>query len=111
MRRAWITESTLCSALKECGTVPSKVSRYCVESYLRQQLSILPHAVVATLGTKAQKRVQHLERELGREFIHAFSVAPPCCNFSGAKESWQQIAAEVRKRKQAGIIQPDALRL
>jgi len=101
MRRAWITESVLCSAPIEGGSVPTAVSQCCVDSYLHKQLAALPNAVVATLGSKAQKRTAQLERALGREFIHGAAAAPPGCNFHGARESWDRIADAVRKRPKA----------
>jgi hypothetical protein len=102
MRRTWITESTLCSAEKECGPVPTAVSQYCVESYLRQQLSLLPHATIVTLGGKAKRRTIDLQHALGHEFIPAWAAAPPGCNHPKARPSWDRIADEVRKRPQTG---------
>jgi hypothetical protein len=97
MRRTWITESTLCSAEAEGGTIPFAVNRFCVDSYLSKQLAVLPHATVATLGGKARNRIGYLRLE----FIAAFAAAPPGCNFAGAKESWEQVAIEVQKRTSA----------
>jgi hypothetical protein len=102
MRRTWITESTLCSAQKECGNVPAKISRYCVDAYLAKQLAVLSHATIATLGGKSKNRTVRLERDLKRDpkrpFIRAFAAAPPGCYRSEAKPSWDRIAAEVRRR-------------
>lgn len=97
MRRTWITESTLCSAETEGGRIQSAVNRFCVDSYLSKQLDLLPQAVIATLGGKARDRVRRLEHEV----ISASAAAPPGCNFRGAKESWEQIAAEVQMRRSA----------
>ena len=106
MRRAWITESTLCSARSECGPVPTAVSQYCVNSYLWKQLSLLPHAIIATLGEKAKKRTAHPEPALVREFIHARAAAPPGCNFKGARQSWDRIADAVRNRAERRCRKP-----
>jgi hypothetical protein len=106
MRRTWITESTLCSAEKECGPVPTAVSQYCVNSYLWKQLSLLPHAIIATLGEKAKKRTAHPEPALVREFIHARAAAPPGCNFKGARQSWDRIADAVRNRAERRCRKP-----
>jgi hypothetical protein len=95
MRRTWITESTLCSAVVEGGRMPPTVNRFCVDSYLAFQLTLLPHAVIAAVGGKARDRIRHLKRD----FISVAAAAPPGCNFRGAKESWEQIAVEVRKRR------------
>lgn len=94
MRRTWITESTLCSASTEGGPVPAAITRFCTDSYLAKQLSILPQTTVVTLGAKARSRVEHL----GIKFMAAAAAAPPGCNFAGAKESWKQVAEEVRRR-------------
>jgi len=94
MRRTWITESTLCSAAIEGGNVPAAVSRFCANSYLSEQLSLLSHATVATLGAKARDRVAHIRRD----FIAASAAAPPGCNLAGAKQSWEHLASEVRDR-------------
>jgi hypothetical protein len=40
----------------------------------------------------------------GREFIHAWAAAPPGCNFKGARQSWDRIADEVRKRSKSRRI-------
>lgn len=93
MRRTWITES-LCSASTEGGPVPAAITRFCTDSYLAKQLSILPHTTIVTLGAKARSRVEHL----GVKFMAAGAAAPPGCNFAGAKESWEQVAEEVRRR-------------
>ena len=98
MRRTWITESTLCSAVRETGRVPAAISRCCVDLYLRKQLSALAHATIATLGGKAKRRTLCVERELGQEFIRAFAAAPPGCYRREAKPSWDRIADEVRRR-------------
>ena len=92
MTRTWITESVLCSAVTEGGAVRSAVAATCRGRYLDKQLALLPHAVVAALGSKAAKRMA------GREFIAAAAAAPPGCNFRGARESWHAIASEVRRR-------------
>jgi hypothetical protein len=45
MRRTWITDSVLCSAIVEGGTVPIRVVRECTNRYLRRQLSSFPGAI------------------------------------------------------------------
>jgi hypothetical protein len=94
MRRTWITESTLCSAQKEGGTIPVSVNRFCADSYLSKQLALLPQAAIVTLGGKARDRIRHLRYRT----IAVSAVAPPGCNFAGARESWDQVAIEVRNR-------------
>jgi hypothetical protein len=94
MRRTWITESTLCSARKEGGSIPASVHRFCVDSYLSKQLALLPNATIAALGGKARDRIRHLRCQT----LSVAAVAPPGCNFAGARQSWDQIAIDVRKR-------------
>lgn len=92
MRRAWMTESVLCSAPKEGGSVRSVVGKACRSRYLERQLSLFPTAVVAALGSKAQARLK------GLSFIAAAAAAPPGCNFRGARESWEAAAVAVRQK-------------
>lgn len=58
MERAWLTESVLCSATKEGGSVRASTVRACGAHYLRPQLQLLPNAVVAALGSKATSRLR-----------------------------------------------------
>ena len=92
MRRAWITDSVLCSAKVEGGRVRAVVGKTCRGLYLERQLAAFPQAVVVALGTKAAKRLA------GLEFIRAFAAAPPGCNFQGARKSWEFVASEVHRR-------------
>jgi len=95
MRRVWITESVLCSAAKEGGHVPPVVHRQCRDDYLSRQIELLKGRTIVALGRKAQARLGSVKGVVG-----ATSVAPPGCNFKGAKESWDCIAEIVRKRTQ-----------
>lgn len=95
LKRVWMTESILCSASFEGGRVGSAIARACGSRFLRPQLTLMPHAVVAALGGKARERL----RLAGiSDFIEAASVAPPGCNFKGSRESWDKVAAAVRAR-------------
>jgi len=96
MRRTWMTESVLCSASKEGASVPKPVAAACRSQYLERQLALFPQAVVVALGGKAAKRLR------GRAYISAFAAAPPGCNFKGARESWEVVAAAVRRRSGDG---------
>jgi uracil-DNA glycosylase len=93
LRRTWITESVLCSALVECGPVASGPERACRTRYLEAQLALLPHAVVVALGAKAQHRLRGLPGVLS-----ASAVAPPGCNHPRARASWAAVAELVRQR-------------
>jgi hypothetical protein len=95
LKRVWLTESVLCSARVEGGRVSSGSARACVSRYLRPQLELLSSPIIGALGSKAQQRL----RAVGiTDFIPASAVAPPGCNFRGARESWLAIAAAVRAR-------------
>jgi hypothetical protein len=89
MRRTWLTESVLCSAIKEGGSVRVPVGKACRSRYLERQLGLFRNAVVAALGAKAASRLR------GLSFIAAKAAAPPGCNFRGARQSWQAIANAV----------------
>ena len=96
LRRTWLTESVLCSAEQEGGTVPRISTLACGEIYLKKQLALFPTALVVALGKKAQARL----RGIGvRDFLPAFAAAPPGCNFKGATESWSKIAQVVSSRR------------
>lgn len=70
--------------------------RACGERYHARQLQLLPNAIVAALGSKATARL----RMAGiTDFVEAAAVAPPGCNFAGARQSWDAIAGVVRERK------------
>ena len=94
LRRTWITESVLCSAQVEGGSVPATVYKNCVSQYLERQLALFPQAVVAAVGSKAQNRMARLPRS----YLKVGSVAPPGCNQHRVRESWQTIANEVHRR-------------
>jgi hypothetical protein len=98
MKKVWMTESVLCSAMKEGGSVSAAATGECGRRYLAKQLALLPQALVVALGSKAQNRL----RSIGfTEFLPAFAVAPPGCNFSGAKESWGRIPFELQRKHHA----------
>ena len=99
LRKCWLTESVLCSALKEGGSVPTRASRACGERYLRAQLSLFPNALIAALGSKAKERLRALHVN---EFVSAYAAAPPGCNRSEALPSWEIIASELRRRTNHG---------
>ena len=96
MRKVWMTESVLCSAPEEGGRVHSSVTKECGRRYLLPQLRLLPRALVVALGRKAEKRLQAIGF---LDFIPVAAVAPPGCNFPGARESWGRIPDGLAARK------------
>ena len=98
MKKVWMTESVLCSAVQEGGSVSSAATYECGKRYLAKQLELLPQALVVALGRKAQKRLLSIGFT---EFLPTCAVAPPGCNFHGAKESWKLIPIELSRRQGA----------
>lgn len=97
MRRTWITESVLCSARVESGSIPATIQRACRSHYLEGQLALLPNAIVAAVGAKARDRLAGLHREV----VNTDAAAPPGCNRASARQSWEELAARVRGRNTA----------
>ncbi len=97
LRKAWLTESVLCSARKEGGSVSVAASRACGRRYLLAQLAEYPSALVVALGKKAQSRLLALGF---RSFLPVFAAAPPGCNRREALASWAKIPAELERRRQ-----------
>ena len=93
MKRAWLTETYLCSAPQETGNVPAKAERGCGDRYLARQLTLFDGVPVIALGGKAEKRA----RRYAPNLIKAYSIAPPGCNHKPARPSWENAAAQARK--------------
>ena len=97
MKKVWITESVLCSAISECASVPVAVELECASRYLHAQLKLFPGALVVALGKKAQRRLLKIGFT---DFLAAWSPAPPGCNQTKACDSWHQIPHELARRRQ-----------
>ena len=93
--KTWMTESLLCSAPKEGGSVKASSWRACAACYLKPQLDLLSQAFVVALGSKAQSRL----KSIGIPFFPAGAAAPPGCNFPSAKSSWDEVAKILRERR------------
>lgn len=91
LHHSWLTDSVLCSAIREGAPVPGVSARECRTRYLDAQLDLFPGATVVALGGKAQQRLRGR-----RDVLHAFAVAPPGCNRREAWPSWESIAARFR---------------
>ncbi len=92
LEQAWITESVLCSARVESGSVSAAAARTCRSTYLQRELDLLPNAVVVALGAKARDRMRGIKGEV----VDAVAAAPPGCNRRDARASWKAAAARVR---------------
>lgn len=92
-RKTWLTDTVLCSAAREGGSVPAAVKRECRTRYLEAQLALFPSAVVVALGKKAERRLSGIPG-----VVVAGSVAPPGCNRPEVRESWVSAARVVRRR-------------
>jgi hypothetical protein len=82
LRRTWITNAVLCSALKECGPVSTEVVTECRNRYLLPQLRLFPNAKVVALGDKAKKRLWGL-----RQVKHAYHPSARASRRE-MRESW-----------------------
>ena len=95
LKRVWLTESVLCSALVPAGPVPKPIERECGERFLRRQLALMPDAMVVALGGKAQERLERL----GVTHMKAHALAPPGCNQAAAFPSWVRVAEALAARR------------
>ena len=86
LRRAWITETYLCSAPNEAGPVARGAESECATRYLSQELELLRDRPVIALGNKAYDRVRRVTHV--RNLKKAYAVAPPGCNHRPARPSW-----------------------
>lgn len=88
LRRTWITDSYLCSARIEGGSVPHAAEERCASDYLRRQLALFPPSgLVIALGGKAKARAGRV----GISAHRVFSAAPPGCYRRQALSSWEEI--------------------
>lgn len=71
LRKTWMTESLLCSAPKEGGSVKASSWRARTNCYLKPQLDLLSHAFVVALGSKAKSRL----KPIGIPFFPARAAA------------------------------------
>lgn len=99
LRKAWITETYLCSAPEETGPVRTIAERECASRYLGQQLELLEGLPVIALGGKAYARVRRVPGI--RNVRKAYSVAPPGCNHRPARPSWDAAAKWARSLMEA----------
>lgn len=96
LRRAWLTESRLCSIPQETG---GRTDRICATRYLAEQVRLMPQATVIAFGAKAA----HSMRDLPCNWISAYSLAPPGANHRPARPSWEAAIAviEAKRREKA----------
>ena len=99
LTRTWITESYLCSAPNEGGSVPSVATKACANLFLAPQLFLLQNCPVVALGGKARRRAGEFPG-----VISAAAVAPPGCNRSEARKSWDSIPALLKSQTIVGSI-------
>lgn len=92
LRRIWRTNSVLCSARIEGGSVPTAVVDRCVSDYLRPQLEYFSGAFVVAIGRKA-------ERRLRRHNIETVYAVHPSAPISHRKkmESWGRVARRFKR--------------
>ena len=98
MRKAWLTDSVLCSARIECGQVSTKAARACAQRFLIPQLRLFPNALIVALGKKPQERLSKVGVS---DFLAVFAAAPPGCNQRAASASWELIPLELAKPRRS----------
>jgi uracil-DNA glycosylase len=96
LRQIWRTNSVLCSAVVEGGNVPNAIVRTCISSYLKPQLALVPNAMVAALGRKAQNR-------LASNGIAAYPALHPSSRVSNEEkfDSWKGLAKALKDHSKA----------
>ena len=94
MKYTWITDSVLCSAQREGGSIQNRCASSCCKKYLLKEIELFQNAIVVALGGKADNRLKKVGYT---KHFHAFSAAPPGCNYKRAKESWEKISNIIRK--------------
>lgn len=96
MTKVWITNSVLCSASEEGGTVPRRSEKLCGERYLLKEIAVFQNGLVIALGGKAARRL----RALGiTDFSPVGAVTLPGCNFPKTRASWQSVPTELQKHR------------
>lgn len=104
LRRTWITETYLCSAPEEGGSVPAAAEKACGETYLKAQLELLAKRPIIALGDKAKKRVNRLKskiRGLESRLFYASAASPPESNKPRAVASWEAAVKDAHKYVQS----------
>jgi len=96
LEKVWITNGRLCSIQNEIGSFNDRI---CAPLYLKQQILLLPKAIIITFGGKARKRVEQIKGLDGRIILNAWSLAPPGANTPAAKDSWERVIDEFKKLK------------
>jgi hypothetical protein len=90
LRRVWITESVLCSAHVESGTIPRVSEEACVDRYLARQLALLPGRPHVPFGRKARERAGRRGLAVHpREFR---ALAPPGARTGSRNDAAQYIS-------------------
>ena len=103
LRKAWITETYLCSAAEEAGRVPSSAENECVSCHLSHQLEVFGGLPVIALGTKAQARANRIS---GRVAFHAVWSGLIFVGTSGYVlwQTFREDGPEARARARAAML-------
>ena len=78
------------------GSISKHSAMECARRYLLPQLNLLSRALVVALGAKARDRLNAVGY---RRFLAVSAVAPPGCNFAGARESWDKIPTALQRTR------------
>lgn len=95
MRRVWITETVLCSARTALAPVESRCEQTCMSTYLVQQLSLFPKAIIAAMGTT--KAYSRLKRYSPEYLDRVVSCHNPFGYRGGYSETWTTLVRRVRQ--------------
>ena len=95
LKRTWVTEGVLCSALKVGGVISPCVEQTCADLYLSRQLALLPDAFVIALGRKAEHRLIKAGRKQGT-FFPVRAAGMPVGNKEKAQAGWMAAGAAFR---------------
>jgi hypothetical protein len=86
LERTWLTNSVKCS--ESGGRHGSAIGKVCVETYLKKELALFPHAFVIALGGKAEYRLQRSGVRCGRTAMHPSARS----STRQKEESWRAAA-------------------
>ncbi len=87
LERTWLTNSVKCSAPESGGDFTRAIEKVCVDTYLKKELALFPHAFVIALGWKAAYRLRRTGVRCDITAKH-----PSARPVSNPKDSWRAAA-------------------
>lgn len=92
LERTWLTNAVKCSAPESGGSFRRAIEKVCVETYLKRELALFPHAFVIALGDKARERLQRSGIRYDITAKH-----PSARPISNPKDGWRTAALAFRR--------------